>query len=408
MWRLTWDAISVLAVIWAVEVEPVLVLPILDTVDADEWSALLDRDVTGGLGQLAVSVALETPVPWSVLDARVSRLAETDMLSTLRAAFRSGAPSDTPRGEVVRSPLDERLVNVELVAESLHELANAVWAPLPALATAVDLDFDVLTDAGVAVNRALAIVRGASPTDDEVEVIDAATGRRPGIPPVDDELRRKIDQPRRKAAIRVRARANSRWRGGRTTGARTPSAAGVGGRPRHSRRPPGLRHHPRQAPQWLMPSALAKMLCDKLTVDELEILREDPFEAIPLIEPAISIDLVSYEPGEGCSVEGLYHESSRSITVQQAASRRRTCFTAIHEFGHDRARHDKDVAVISPLRASPRAARPKSESLMPLQRPCLSPTSLSTTSSTTGRPPRIISSNSSTAATSPEAERRAV
>jgi hypothetical protein len=91
-------------------------------------------------------------------------------------------------------------------------------------------------------------------------------------------------------------------------------------------------------------SGLAKMLCDKLTVDELEILREDPFEAIPLIEPAISIDLVSYEPGEGCSVEGLYHESSRSITVQQAASRRRTCFTAIHEFGHDRARHDKDVA----------------------------------------------------------------
>ncbi len=208
VWRLTWDAISVLAVIWAVEVERVSVLPILDTVDADEWSALLDRDVTGGLGQLAVSVALETPVPWSVLDARVSRLAETDMLSTLRAAFRSGAPSDTPRGEVVRSPLDERLVNVELVAESLHELANAVWAPLPALATAVDLDFDVLTDAGVAVNRALAIVRGASPTDDEVEVIDAATGRRPGIPPVDDELRRKIDQPRRKAAIRVRARAN--------------------------------------------------------------------------------------------------------------------------------------------------------------------------------------------------------
>jgi hypothetical protein len=97
---------------------------------------------------------------------------------------------------------------VEQIAETIHELANAAWAPMPAAATAVDLDFDVLTDAGIAVNRALAIVRGASPTEDEVEVIDAATGSRPGIPPVEGELRRKIDQPRRKAAIRIRARAN--------------------------------------------------------------------------------------------------------------------------------------------------------------------------------------------------------
>lgn len=90
--------------------------------------------------------------------------------------------------------------------------------------------------------------------------------------------------------------------------------------------------------------ALAKVLSDKLTPDEIEILREDPFEAIPLIDPAVRIELVSYEPGEGCSVEGLYHEPNRSIVVQQASSGRRTRFTAIHEFGHDRARHDIDVA----------------------------------------------------------------
>ncbi len=89
---------------------------------------------------------------------------------------------------------------------------------------------------------------------------------------------------------------------------------------------------------------LANALCAKLTADECDLLREDPFEAIPLIEPALSIDLVSYEPGNGCSIEGLYHEASRSITVQRAASQRRTRFTAIHEFGHDRARHDIDVA----------------------------------------------------------------
>ncbi len=95
-----------------------------------------------------------------------------------------------------------------------------------------------------------------------------------------------------------------------------------------------------------MPDAqtLANALCAKLTTDELDLLREDPFEAIPLIDPGLSVDLVSYDPGDSCSVEGLYHEASRSITVQRAASERRTRFTAIHEFGHDRARHDIDVA----------------------------------------------------------------
>lgn len=89
---------------------------------------------------------------------------------------------------------------------------------------------------------------------------------------------------------------------------------------------------------------LARMLCDTLHGDELEILREDPFEAIPLIEPEVTIDLVAYELGESCSVEGLYHEPTRSITVQAARSARRTRFTAIHEFGHDRSRHVIPVA----------------------------------------------------------------
>ena len=33
------------------------------------------------------------------------------------------------------------------------------------------------------------------------------------------------------------------------------------------------------------------------------ILREDPFEAIPLIDASVQIHLVSHEPGESCSVE---------------------------------------------------------------------------------------------------------
>jgi hypothetical protein len=179
-------------------------------VDADEWSALLDREVTGGLGELAVSVALETTMPWSVLDAKVSQLTSTDALGSLRASFRSGGLSTTRRGEPVHSPLDERLVGTEHIAEIMNELANAIWAPLPSVGTETNLDFDALTDAGIAVNRALAIVRGAAPTEEEVDVIEAATGVRPGIPPVDDNLRRRIDQPRRKARIRARARANRR------------------------------------------------------------------------------------------------------------------------------------------------------------------------------------------------------
>ncbi len=90
---------------------------------------------------------------------------------------------------------------------------------------------------------------------------------------------------------------------------------------------------------------LANTLCAKLAPDELDLLREDPFEAIPLIDPELTIVLVSEEQEvTSCSVEGFYHEATRSIRVQRAASERRTRFTAIHEFGHDRARHDVDVA----------------------------------------------------------------
>ncbi len=213
VWRLTWDATSVLTVIWQVNPDQISVFPVLDSADADEWSALLASEVTGGLGELAVSVALETAVPWSALDARVARLADADTLASLRAAFRSGAPTDIRRGDAVRSPLDERLMCLEALTETMSDLANAIWAPAPTAATAIDFDFDALTGAGIAVHRALAIVRGAAPDDDEANAIEAATGVRPGPQPVDDELRRTIDQPRRKTKIRARAAANRRGEG---------------------------------------------------------------------------------------------------------------------------------------------------------------------------------------------------
>lgn len=212
IWRLTWDSTVMLAVIWRVEADRIGVLPVVETADADDWCALLGRDATGGLGDLAVSVALETTVPWSVLDARVGHIADVRDLAELRSAFRTGASTTIARGEPVRSPLDERLVGLDEVGERLAELANAVWAPpVAAIAAAVVLDFDTLLAAGLPVPRALAIsTRGAAVTDEEADAIEAATGTRPAPQPIDDDLRRKIDQPRRKAAIRARARANRR------------------------------------------------------------------------------------------------------------------------------------------------------------------------------------------------------
>lgn len=208
VWRLAWDAATVLAIVWRVDNDRVSVLPVVDTTDADDWTALLDPEATGGLGELAISVALETTVPWSVLGARVARIQDTESLASLRSAYRSGTTTNTRRGEPVRSPVDQRLIGLDEVAAMLGEFANAVWAPATAAVTASDLDFDALTAAGVATNRALAIIRGAGPTVDEANAIESATGVRPDTGAVDDDLRRTIDQPRRKVAIRARARAN--------------------------------------------------------------------------------------------------------------------------------------------------------------------------------------------------------
>ena len=89
---------------------------------------------------------------------------------------------------------------------------------------------------------------------------------------------------------------------------------------------------------------LAAHLSDGFTSDQLQLLRYHPFEAIPLVAPEVQIELVETRSSNDCSVEGLYREESRSITVQRALSARRMNFTALHELGHDRARHDLDVA----------------------------------------------------------------
>jgi len=92
------------------------------------------------------------------------------------------------------------------------------------------------------------------------------------------------------------------------------------------------------------PQKLAAVLCSVFDCDALDLLREDPFEAMSLVVPDVRIELVERLNASDCSVEGVYTESSRSIAVQRANSHRRSRFTALHELGHDQARHTDDVA----------------------------------------------------------------
>jgi hypothetical protein len=86
--------------------------------------------------------------------------------------------------------------------------ANAKWAFEDRDVSTIQLTYDVLINAGLAPNRALAIgIRGGAPTDHEADRIEAATGHRPAPPPIPLDLQRAIDKPRRKPRIRARARA---------------------------------------------------------------------------------------------------------------------------------------------------------------------------------------------------------
>ena len=212
IWRLAWDDTVLLGVVWRVDSDLIAVLPVVDLADTDEWSAVLTGDETGGLGEIAVAVALETSVPWSVLDARIVHLTEIEPLTLLRTGYRTGASADgTLRGQPILSPLDDRLVDLDELAQRLSVLANAVWLPAAGEASALELTYDLLQEAGLPANRALAISkRGSAPTDNEAARIETATGVRPPSPPIADALKKKIDSPFRKPKIRARARANRR------------------------------------------------------------------------------------------------------------------------------------------------------------------------------------------------------
>ena len=212
IWRLAWDDLSLLAVVWqAGDGDDLTVLPVFEECDADDWCVLFSPSETGGLGDFAVSVALEATVPWPVLDARVGRVATIESLGKLRSDYESGSPAGlAPRDDRLRSELYERSEVLDDVRDMLEQLSGVAWVPAtvePAAAStsSVDVLFDVLPP-----EEALAISRGAPLTDSQATLIEGATGIPPALPPLSPGIVRLLDSPTRKHKIRARAQRNGR------------------------------------------------------------------------------------------------------------------------------------------------------------------------------------------------------
>lgn len=209
IWRLTWDETTALAAIWEATADALSVLPILDTFDADEWCVLFSPDITSGLGEFAVSVARAVEVPWSVLDVRIGELLDLAPIEQLRDALDRGLDSaDVLRGAPILSDFDDRIPTLEEVTKTMELFASAVWTGDSDTGPAAAIGYDAALAVGLEVPRALAVgVRGAIPTEEEADLIEAGTGQRPSPASIPTALRRAIDQPFRKVPIRARALA---------------------------------------------------------------------------------------------------------------------------------------------------------------------------------------------------------
>ena len=210
IWRLAWDDLGLLAVVWEAGDVHHSVLPVVEECDADEWCVLFFPSQTDGLGDLAVSVALEATVPWPVLDARVGRVSTTEGISQLRLEHRDGGPDGSVvSGAPVPSELDERSEMLDEIRDIMEELGSVAWAPTavePAAdASSVEVLFDVLPP-----EEALAISRGAPLTDRQSTLIEEATGVPPTSAPISPNIVRLLNSPTRKHSIRARARRNGR------------------------------------------------------------------------------------------------------------------------------------------------------------------------------------------------------
>jgi hypothetical protein len=208
IWRLSWDDDDSLAVVWTVTDDHVLVLPVVERYSADEWCLLLNEQDTTIDSDLAVSVALAATVPWAVLDATVGVVHDTEPLDRLLRGFRSGrATEELLTGEPVLHPTDDRLVALEETVDLYARFADIPWPPAETARVAAP-DFDTLLSilGEDQVERVLAISgRDATPTPEEADLIEGATGSRPTGGLLDPEVVTWLSRPKAKPAIRQRA-----------------------------------------------------------------------------------------------------------------------------------------------------------------------------------------------------------
>ena len=197
IWRLRWDRAAVLAIVGQVRPHDVDAYALVELGRPEVGTLRIDHAETG-LGVLDVAARHVVAVSRAVLDAR---LATTSLGSAIEAV------ADSPR-----QPWDYEPEELVEAIEELEEFRAIAWAPSvdrqgEPSASGEDY-FDELVDAGLPVNRALAISsRSATPTDEEAEIIERTTGQRPAAPAVAPALRIAIDRPRRKHAILRRAQA---------------------------------------------------------------------------------------------------------------------------------------------------------------------------------------------------------
>ena len=197
IWRLRWDQEVVLAIVGQVRPHDVDAYALVELGRPEAGTLRIDHAETG-LGNLDVAALHVVSVSRAVLDAR---LVSTAVVAAIEAV-----------AESARRPLEHEPEELIEAVEELEALGAIAWAPPddgpPELDFSAEDQFDRLVDIGIPVNRALAISsRSATPTNDEADLIERATGERPAATAIAPALRMAIDRPRRKSAIIRRAQA---------------------------------------------------------------------------------------------------------------------------------------------------------------------------------------------------------
>lgn len=168
LWRVRWERTVELVAVLAVDGTQVDAVPVsLETRFQDESTLLLPAEASALEQPMAVWLGLRTTLPWWVLDRLIARLPDLPALGTIswpeRGRWGAPLPSAAAPGAEFRS----------ILADTLHSLATARWAPdgagtLASLFSQRKITPQFLADhLGAAPQRALALWRGQAPVTDE-------------------------------------------------------------------------------------------------------------------------------------------------------------------------------------------------------------------------------------------------